>query len=261
MSIVRAPRPERDFTVLRNDVIRDDLLSYKARGLLISILSRPDNWRTTADALARESTEGRTSVLSGLKELERRGYLRRLKRRDAATGRLATITFVFDEPRPPEAGFPTTDNPASGDPASDTPPPLEELTTKNRDEEEPPLPPADAGGAVVRVSPFDVFWQAYPRKAGKRTARSAFERATKRADSAQVIIAAAHALASDPNLPPPQFVPHPTTWLNRDGWLDGPLPPREGVRRVSGTERFLRAAEAADAPPALEDFVRGEVAQ
>ena len=72
---------------------------------------------------------------------------------------------------------------------------------------------------------FDLFWSAYPRKVGKQKARTKFTAALKRA-SAETIIAGAQRLALDPNLPEAQFVPHPTTWLERDGWDDSPLPAR-----------------------------------
>jgi hypothetical protein len=51
--IVRTPRIERDFTVLPNRALRDPYLSYRARGVLAYVLSMPDNWRTSAETLAR----------------------------------------------------------------------------------------------------------------------------------------------------------------------------------------------------------------
>lgn len=72
---------------------------------------------------------------------------------------------------------------------------------------------------------FDEFWSAYPRKVGKQKARTKFAAATKRASS-DAVIAGAQRLAADPNLPPEQYVPHPSTWLERNGWEDPPLPPR-----------------------------------
>jgi hypothetical protein len=85
---------------------------------------------------------------------------------------------------------------------------------------------------------FVAFYSAYPRKIGRRTAHLAFERALLRT-SAKEIIQGAQRLATDPNLPEERFIPHPTTWLNRDGWLDGPLAPE----RISSTRRLMRLAE------------------
>jgi hypothetical protein len=71
---------------------------------------------------------------------------------------------------------------------------------------------------------FAAFWAAYPLKVGKRKAEPAFTRAAKRADPA-AIIAAAIAYRNDPNREQ-AYTAHPTTWLNRDGWDDDPIPPR-----------------------------------
>jgi len=76
---------------------------------------------------------------------------------------------------------------------------------------------------------FDEFWSAYPRKVGKDRARTAYWSACRRTDE-QAVIDGAYRLAADPNLPEAQFIPHPTTWLNRGGWDDEPLPARVDPR-------------------------------
>ncbi|GAB1393640.1 hypothetical protein MASR1M60_18040 [Rhodocyclaceae bacterium] len=62
--IIRAPRPERGWTEIRNTTIRDQRLSYRARGVLVRLLSNADGFRMTAIDLAGESPEGRHSILS-----------------------------------------------------------------------------------------------------------------------------------------------------------------------------------------------------
>jgi len=95
--IVRGPRPEHSFTVIANRIIEDRTLSYKARGLLVFILSKPDHWRTNMKHLAAQSAEGYYSVQSGMAELERAGYIQRIKVQDTA-GRWSTNTIVHDQP-------------------------------------------------------------------------------------------------------------------------------------------------------------------
>lgn len=152
MSIIRAPRASRDFTIIRNDVLRDDRLSYRARGLLAVILSRPDNWRTDAVGLQREGTEGREAIRSALRELEIAGYIVRQRLQDER-GRWRQVAMVYETPTYQEAfdlasnddGFPATGNPASGEPASGVLGAKETSTEKkNRDEEQPPAAHATA---------------------------------------------------------------------------------------------------------------------
>lgn len=98
--IIRGPRPQGHFTILRNVVLRDERLSFRARGILACVLSRPDDWRTTSETLAKQSggREGRDAIRSALKELEMAGYLRRYKVNDKVTGQITTVTYIFDEP-------------------------------------------------------------------------------------------------------------------------------------------------------------------
>jgi hypothetical protein len=119
MTIIRAPRPTESFTVIRNAIIRDSRLSYRARGVLISILSRPDNWRCSSTQLAREGSEGRDAIRTALDELEAQGYLIRLTYRNTR-GQMVTDLHVRDVPNSiaptpgkPTPGKPTTDNQAS----------------------------------------------------------------------------------------------------------------------------------------------------
>ena len=64
---------------------------------------------------------------------------------------------------------------------------------------------------------FEAFWEAYPRKAGKRAALKVWGGAVKRAGGGAAIMAglASHRFATEE-----RFIPHPATWLTRDQWLD-----------------------------------------
>ena len=95
--IVRSSRPRDNFTIISNDVINDQRLSFKARGLLIYLLSKPDAWRTTTAHLASVSPNGIDAVKTGMKELQQVGYIRRVKERHH-DGTISTHTIVFDRP-------------------------------------------------------------------------------------------------------------------------------------------------------------------
>jgi hypothetical protein len=71
---------------------------------------------------------------------------------------------------------------------------------------------------------FAEFWSAYPLHRDRRKAERAFKAALKRAPPDD-IIAGAHRYSADPNREE-QFTKYAEGWLNGDGWLDEPLPPR-----------------------------------
>jgi len=109
--IVRSPRPRDGFVIISNQVIRDRRLTFRARGVLALLLSMPDNWKTSADAICRHALEGRDAIRKALRELEDCGYIRRQTNRDQ-TGRFQTTLVVFDNPSP------TPEKPASVNQAS-----------------------------------------------------------------------------------------------------------------------------------------------
>lgn len=97
--IVRGPRPESRYLIVANDVVRDKRLSFRARGVLVCILSLPDNYRVSAQALQSFTTDGREAIRSALEELRAYGYARTVRQR-GHDGRITTTTYVFDRPHP-----------------------------------------------------------------------------------------------------------------------------------------------------------------
>jgi len=94
--IIRVHR-RRSYTVVENDAIRNPKLSWKATGLLVYLLSLPDNWEAKGSDLVNRKTDGKASVYSALQELEDAGYIRRRHvRRD---GKTVIETVVFERPR------------------------------------------------------------------------------------------------------------------------------------------------------------------
>jgi hypothetical protein len=112
--------------------------------------------------------------------------------------------------------------PVSHGPPDPTRPDLKIKPSRSPSASTSPKPGADDDPQFVR------FWAAYPRRIGKGQARRAWAKAVKGTD-AEKIIEAASRFAADRGNQDPQFIPHPTTWLNGERWNDAPdpLPPRE----------------------------------
>ena len=73
---------ERNYTTIPNEWIRDDRLSFKARGIRDLLLSHKDGWGVTLQQLAADNPlDGIASIRTGVNELEEVGYLIRRKNR------------------------------------------------------------------------------------------------------------------------------------------------------------------------------------
>jgi hypothetical protein len=66
---------------------------------------------------------------------------------------------------------------------------------------------------------FNDFWAVYPRKKGKGQARKAFEKAIAKTDL-ETILAGVAAYVDNVDMSDPQFIAHPSTWLNGERWED-----------------------------------------
>ena len=123
-----------DFTIVRNGLLRDKTMSLKAKGLLITMLSKPDGWDYTLNGLQAILLEGRDAIASGLNELERHGYLVRRKTRDRF-GRFTDVEYIIYEvpiSPPPQSGYPESENPSLENPLSENPTVINKEINKNR---------------------------------------------------------------------------------------------------------------------------------
>lgn len=217
MSIIRSARKERDFSILSNIVLQDPNLSMRGLGLLVRLLSRPDNWETNSELLAREFDCGREQMRAVLGELRDLGYMKLVKSQDAK-GHWSSQWFVLEEPEQkdlspplPKLGQPEPGNRVLGEPDA--------ITKTDYKEPIPKKPRAALADPVL----FDAFWKAYPKKVGKDAAKKAFD---KRKPDGKLLDDMLRAVAQQKQTPgwikdDGQFVPNPATWLNQGRWMDG----------------------------------------
>ena len=74
--IIRTNKSENYFVMVDKRPLEDVRLSWKAKGLMAYLLSRPDNWKVIVSHLATVSSDGETAVRSALQELAEFGYAR-----------------------------------------------------------------------------------------------------------------------------------------------------------------------------------------
>ena len=105
--IVRTPHTK-NYTMIANGALGDERLSWKARGLLAYLLSKPDNWRVIVAHLVTQGPDGKTSVMAGLEELETAGYIRRTKRPSIGGRYDGYDTELYESPDETASGFSTS---------------------------------------------------------------------------------------------------------------------------------------------------------
>ena len=91
----------KNYVVMDKGFFEDKRLSFKAKGILGYLLSRPDNWKVIVADLVEQSTDGKSAVYSALKELKECGYYKKVPIRNEEGSRIvrweSTIYEVPEE--------------------------------------------------------------------------------------------------------------------------------------------------------------------
>lgn len=227
------------FTVLPNSIFESGALDLKDIGMLCFILHLPPTWNFSVEGLVSVlKNNGRTSILSSLKSLEKAGYLARFQSRDKGSFREA-IWVVSDTPMTnsdllevvsgvfgqDNSSLPSSENRTTG---------IRTQINTNRNNTLDISSNKDIKNnkhnnsikenktkQIKENAGFDVFWKAYPRKVGKETARKAFQKLDKDV-SLDTLLRAIEAQKNTQQWRKDngQFIPHPATWLNNRRWED-----------------------------------------
>lgn len=240
--IFQGPAPEDDFTLIPNSVSRSTDLPARAKVVYIFMRSHRDGWNITSTSVAHALGMNKETVANAINDLIESGHMRRIEKRsengtfagwdyEILSGR-ATVSGKSGRGDFTVSGFTGTGLAGTGKSGR-----IRRLYSKKTKEitslsQEDHAQTSGSSERESRSDRFDEFWDAYPRKVGKKKARAKFAAAVKAAGDAQRVIDGARRLAADPNLPDKQFIPHPTTWLERGGWDDEPLPSRSPSRQV-----------------------------
>jgi hypothetical protein len=94
--IIRAPHKS-NYSVIDNRVLNDERLSWRARGLLAYLLSKPDGWQVMTQNLVNSSPDGRRIVEVTMTELETLGYVERPGQLRNDRGRFDSVTTIVRE--------------------------------------------------------------------------------------------------------------------------------------------------------------------
>lgn len=98
MSILKIKKKTNPYVMLDKSLLEDKSLSWKAKGLLSYLLSRPEDWKVKVKHLVNQSTDGRDAVYSILKELRNAGYIQLNVSRDGNGKVTENIYDVYEKP-------------------------------------------------------------------------------------------------------------------------------------------------------------------
>ena len=106
------------------DILKNHSLSLRDRGMVVTLLSLPDNWEFTISGLSKIIPDGKSSIRASLTHLEELGYISRTQKR-AESGKFGKIAIeIHETPIAPLSDFRKTeksiaDNPSTGKPLSE----------------------------------------------------------------------------------------------------------------------------------------------
>lgn len=95
--IIRVKKRPSNFVMMDKTFLEDNRLSFKAKGILAYLLSKPDNWKVITKNLVNASSDGEYSVYSGLKELKKYGYFEKIPIRNEQGTRIVRWESVIYE--------------------------------------------------------------------------------------------------------------------------------------------------------------------
>jgi hypothetical protein len=187
-----------NYTQVSNVLIRDVRISPKAKGLAVWLLSHSAEYRFSIASIADKLGVGQDQIKSGLKELEKFGYLERIELREA--GRMVGMEYVLDDDpavqlregethrRETTEGLATDGKPGGqeedhseedqgedqGDLFSSGSPAVEKA--QGRQPEAPQASTEPLGGDTDGLDDiwewFEKAWEVYGRKGSKKTSKS-----------------------------------------------------------------------------------------
>lgn len=185
------------YTVIGNAAAQDSQISWKAKGLLVYLLSLPKDWNIRISELAAHATDGYDSTKRAMDELLVAGYIQRGSRVRKSDGKLGDyvylVTGVRDEMpnlEKPNVDFPSQEKPSQGKPSQEN----RQLQNKQRTKE------TKNKLNTEYITHFESWWDDWKTKATRKPGRKAkafenFKKLLATFSVAEIQIATKHYLA------------------------------------------------------------------
>lgn len=176
MTVIRNKKRKNPFVQIDKKMLSDEQISWKAKGILSYLLSKPDDWITYISDLEKRSTDGRDSVRSGFKELENAGYIS--KKRLRVNGQFKGWEYeVYERPY----GIYTEDGKTEVGKTNVGKTDIGESNTSNNDLSNneltniKPLSDSKISDCAVAEDRFEEWWNLYGNKKGRKKCHTKYK--------------------------------------------------------------------------------------
>ncbi|WP_426443895.1 conserved phage C-terminal domain-containing protein [Staphylococcus xylosus] len=221
MATFRVFKESGSFVTVHKDFIHDDNLSWKAKGILLYLLSRPDDWQVYETEIVKHSSDGLSGLKSGIKELEQVGYIQRNRKRDDK-GRLKEYEYlVYEQPnhiRFSNVGKTNVGNSYIGKTyvgeshTTNNNSTNNDLTNNNNTNND-----SNTSATDVTRERFEEWWKLYDKKLDKKKAFSLFKSALKEHSYETIMNGTREYLKTITNK---QYQKYPKTFLSQESYLN-----------------------------------------
>ncbi|XVK93318.1 replication protein [Staphylococcus equorum] len=221
MATFRVYKESGNFVMVHKDFIHDSNLSWKAKGILLYLLSRPDDWQVYETEIVKHSSDGLSGLKSGIKELEEVGYIQRNRKRDDK-GRLKEYEYlVYEQPnhiRFSNVGKTNVGNSYIGKTnvgeshTTNNNSTNNDLTNNNNTNND-----SNTSATDVTRERFEEWWKLYDKKLDKKKAFSLFKSALKKHSYEEVMNGTRNYLETITNK---QYQKYPKTFLGQESYMN-----------------------------------------
>ena len=180
------------YTVIGNAAAQDSEISWKAKGLLVYLLSLPKDWNIRISELAAHATDGYDSTKRAMDELLAAGYIQRGSRIRKPDGKLGDYVYLVTGVRDeiPNMEKPNVGFPSQGKPSQEN----RQLQNKQRTKE------TKNKLNTEYITHFESWWNDWKAKATRKPGRKAkafenFKKLLATFSVAEIQIATKHYLA------------------------------------------------------------------
>ena len=213
MGIIRIDKTAGNYFIASKYYVEDENISWKAKGIMSYLFSKPDDWQIYQTQLEKVSIDGKASVRSTINELINNGYMTRQSRRKS-NGDFDGYDYTLHE-------YPTNDGVRKMGDAKMEIAKMEiaKSDTTNNNSTNNDLTNNDINTSATKVTQeqFEEWWNLYNKKKDKKKANSLFKSTLKKYDYETIMKGTKEYLKT---IKDKQYQKYPKTFLSQESFLN-----------------------------------------